>query len=380
MLNDINKIAVVASDPAAAAEQRLEMLVKRGKARAGRVLQLLEKLMPKDYLVRPVSMSFRENIESRRLEAGFFVKTEEQQLFREVHSFALSQMATTVEMPGSWAQKLHDKVSPDGKDRYGLDILARDLETLFAYVPGHFMLRIVENEIRGFLSDRYKRLDSKPLVESFCEACARVGAVPCDGFASDTRITIQAVLPKIQEPVEGEKVVYGVSFENSDFGNGAMNVKVFMLRLASGTGMICTTGLRKVHLGERLVEDVTWSDKTKTADIMLVQAQIDDLVVQHLSQERIDEAQMVIRKAYGSKLGDNDVLTAVLKKFLTKGEIEELIKKYNTPDVVELPPGNNVWRLVNAVSWLADTQKDKDEDRAMELQRVSGRLLTELST
>ena len=43
------------------------------------------------------------------------------------------------------------------------------------------------------------------------------GALPYEGYVTDTKIAIQAIMPEVDEPVPGEVVAYGLSLENSDF-------------------------------------------------------------------------------------------------------------------------------------------------------------------
>lgn len=372
---DVNRLTIPSGTPEEVAAKRLQIIVERGRLRISRVMSLIERLTPKDYLLKIASTSFGVSPTGRLLMSFFVNNTDEVSL--NVNIFALAQLATLVDMPPSWAKKLLEKYKDE--DYYGPQLLAGDLQTLLMIDPERYLVRVVDGEVRGVLSSRYKRLDSKPLIDAFAEVCMSVGAVPCDGTLTPTKVVVHAILPKIQHPIEGESVVYGVTFTNSDFGDGAMNVQMYMLRLEGGTGMIGKSGLRKVHRGKELQEDINWSDETKEADIKLAQAQVRDLVKSFLSQEKIDEAQMAIRRAHGVPMGDDDVVTAYLKKFLNKTEIEELLAKYNQPNAVELPPGNNAWRLVNAVAWLADQREEVDETRALELRTASGQLMQEIT-
>lgn len=371
-ISDINKIHVIGDDALDVGQKRLQVLVESGRSKAARVHSLLERLSPKDYLVRLCTSEY--SVDKGTLRVQFFVNGTER-INRGIHVFALSQLVTLVDMPPSWAKKLLEKRR--GEDCYGADILAHDLNELLMYDEGRYLLRVVNDEVRGVLSTRYKRLDSKPLVDAFASACMSVGAVPCGGALTATKVIVHAILPKIQQPLPGEFVVYGVTFTNSDFGDGAMDVQMYLMRVHGGTGMVGQSGLRKVHRGKTLEDAVNWSEETREADVRLAQSQVRDLVTSFLSQEKIDEAQGVIRKAYQAALGDDDVVTSYLKKFLNKTEIEELLAKYNQADAVELPPGNNMWRLANAVAWLANSKESVDETRAEALRAVSGQLLQE---
>jgi len=69
--------------------------------------------------------------------------------------------------------------------------------------------------VRKFLSDSYRRIDSRPVVEAFATAGQEKGALPYEGYVTDTKIVIQAIMPEVYEPVPGEVVACGLSLENS---------------------------------------------------------------------------------------------------------------------------------------------------------------------
>ena len=70
--------------------------------------------------------------------------------------------------------------------------------------------------MRGWLSDRYRRLDSRPFFEALAEEAVRAGAVPVDGVVTETRVALKLVLPEILEPIPGEFLVIGGEWSNSD--------------------------------------------------------------------------------------------------------------------------------------------------------------------
>jgi len=107
------------------------------------------------------------------------------------------------------------------------------LETVFnrRFQKKRYVLRSLQQEVRGFLSDSYRRIDSRPVVEAFATAVQQKEALPYDGYITDTEIAIQAIMPEVYEPVPGEVVAYGLSLENSDFGNGTLSVRAYLLRI-----------------------------------------------------------------------------------------------------------------------------------------------------
>lgn len=61
---------------------------------------------------------------------------------------------------------------------------------------------------------------------------------------------------------------------------------------------------------------------------------------------------------------------------LNKDEVEKVSETFNTPEIRLLPPGNNAWRLSNALSLFANNVDEGGEkERAVELRHVAGRVL-----
>lgn len=81
-----------------------------------------------------------------------------------------------------------------------------------------------------------------------------------------------------------------------------------------------------------------------------------------------------IRQAEAKKVDWRHASSAVSKRLL-KGELEEVRKAFESDDVINLPAGQSMWRMSNALSWLAGQQLT-NPDRQMELQRLAGEVLT----
>ena len=88
---------------------------------------------------------------------------------------------------------------------WGRELLAHNLNTVFhnRTAKSQYLFRSLGTQVRGFLSDRYRRLDSRPIVEAFAAAVQQKGALPYDGYVTDTKISIQAIMPEVYEPIPG---------------------------------------------------------------------------------------------------------------------------------------------------------------------------------
>lgn len=360
------------------ARTEFERLIENGTKRAAAVFAKVETEQPDDMLVRARAITIAPT-DAARLVARFGNGADHELGF---HRHALQQAAERVGMPWPYVDRLLHPERPAGAPAdaplptWGAELAAHNLnELLRRNVPEatRFLLRSVRGEVRGLLSDRFRRLDSRPIVQSFAVACQRIGAVPCEGHALDTKIMLKAMLPVVFEPVEHEVMVVGVALENSDFGNGALSLRSFVLRLWCTNTAITDQNVREVHLGARLAEDIEWSEETHLADTKRMALMVGDVVRGQLGPAKVDKLMDGIRRANEQKI-DPKVAIAAIGRDLTKGEVAAVVEKFNSPDVELLPPGNTKWRLSNAISWLAGTQAD--EERRIELEKVAGSVMT----
>lgn len=347
-----------------AAMEKLGKLVEQGKAGAANVINHVINNQPQDRIVKVSGTTFEANQDKKVIEVITPDGTRQ-----GLHRNALTQMASTADIPLKFVDSLKDE-----KEEWGRELLAHNLSEVYhkRFAKKRYLARSVNQEIRGWLSDSYRRLDSRPIVEAFAAEAMKLGANPYQGIVTDTKLSIQALMPKLYEPISGEVVAYGLGLENSDFGNGALSLRVFILRLICTNGAIAEDMMRQVHLGRRLDDNMSYSQRTYELDTQTTVSAIRDIVKGQLSAENLERRVNAVRAA-----GENEVSpkTAAerLKKMLNKSEAEAAISAFNSPDVLNLPPGNSEWRLSNAISWIAG--QTEDQERKLELQRFAGSVL-----
>ena len=116
------------------------------------------------------------------------------------------QLAARAEIPLAYTTTLAERGD------WGRELLAENFNRIFSKIESQRVLtRAVNGEIRGVLSDSYRRLDSRPIIESFALACAKVGAVPVEGIAGDLRLSIRALLPHVFKTAT-EVFAFGIAF------------------------------------------------------------------------------------------------------------------------------------------------------------------------
>ena len=350
------------------AVSKLESLIVRGRSRAAEVIDYVMKNQPTDRLVRGDAFQFRAASSLPEIimtvpdrEAG----TVEQGLHRN----AIYQMAQTTDMPVKFIDSLNAVA-----DSWGRELLAHNLQTVFnrRFRSKRYLLRSLQSQVRGFLSDSFRRIDSRPVVEAFATAVQEKGAQPYEGYVTDTKIAIQAVMPEVYEPVPGEVVAYGLSLENSDFGNGALSVRAYLLRIWCANLAITQEEMRQVHLGRRLDESVLYSQRTYELDAATTVSALKDVIRQQLNSDQLHRRMNLIREASQQQV-DAGRARDLLRKMLQKSETDIVIEAYNSLDTVNLPAGNTMWRLSNAVSWAAG--QTEDAERKLELSKVAGQII-----
>lgn len=328
--------------------------VEEGTARAGRVVEVIHRDAPTDQIARASALHFSPTL------GGIGVKVAD-----NVYSpsdYALGQLAGRAGVPTAYLRELVGApVQGDGALPWQRDLAAEILRRHFAHADGRVLVRSVRGQLRGVLSDKYRRLDCRPLVDALVTECDRVGAIPFDGSATETRVALKVIFPEVLEPVPGEFLVVGGEWSNSDYGNGVHGFRAFFLRAVCLNGATAENVLRQVHLGGRLSDDVEFSAKTYRLDTETSISALRDTVRGVLGPAGRDRVLDQIRASSQKEYGAAQLGRAV--RNLPKADAKAVVDAFNSQDVINLPAGNTAWRASNALSWIARNTQD-DEKRS----------------
>ena len=351
-----------------AATHKLEQLIVQGRNKASEVVDYVMNHQPSDRLARGGELSFTPDAETNAVlieYPGSHMGTIRQRL----HRHSVQQMAQTADLPLKFIDSLQQTTEP-----WARELLAHNLDTVFTnrFEKSRYLLRSVSGEVRGFLSDRYRRLDSRPIIEAFATAVQQKGALPYGGYVTDTKVALQAIMPEVYEPIPGEMVAYGLSLENSDFGNGALSIRAYLLRIWCSNLAITQEEMRQVHQGKRLDDSVLYSQRTYQLDAETTVSALRDVIGSQLNADALRRRMEAIRRA-NEQAVDAPSAKESLKKALLKSEADAVIEAYNSPDTYNLPSGNTTWRLSNAISWVAGNTEDAE--RKLELMKFAGEVL-----
>jgi len=339
----------------------LQRIIDRGRKNAILVMEKIQNEVPQDRIVKATALNFEAD------ESGIFFRVPESVERERLHRNAWGQVMERAGIPGEYARELATRNQPD--DAWGNELLAHNLRTVFAHQKTtKYLTRSYASEMRALLSNKFRRLDSRPIVDNIAKACQAVGALPTDGIFNDTRVSIQILLPTIYEPIPGEFMCLGYSWQNSDFGNGAHTLKEYILRVKCANGMTGEETLRQVHLGGRLEDEEIWSSRTYKLDTDRSASMVHDAIKGYLSPHKIQERMNLIKAAHDKEVEPKS-MQEFLKKQLGAGKAKEVIDCYNGADVENLPPGNSMWRMANALTWLAG--KESDADKRFDMMSVA---------
>lgn len=293
-----------------------------------------------------------------------------------LHPHAVGQIAEKVGVPAKylrdlaegseWQRKLAAKILNDHTEWTQRDRL---------------LVRTVDKQVRGVLSDSYRRMNSLQIVQAFINVALRYNAVICDAFMNDTKIAFETILPEpisVETPQNGEVVVFvGARFSTSDFGDGALDIRAFLLNDVCLNGMVRESCMRKVHLGKRLPDDLRLSADTYRKESAVIQSAVKDITHQLYRPENITKITADIQAASSVDVDFRTEIQRLVKNNkLLKAEGEEVQKL-----LMENNPQNGtqgastLWKLTQAITAHA---RNLDPVRTRELHEVSGELMNRL--
>lgn len=252
-----------------------------------------------------------------------------------------------------------------------------------------YMVRTLDGNVRGILSDRYRPLDNFDLAQAVLPVLSEAGAQieSCD--VTETKMYIKARCPWLTRdlPVPaGLKVGEGhnwyvrriegaISISNSEVGAGmiAVNPGIFE-RACTNLAVFREEGFGRVHIGKKLGgEDSVMeylSDETKRLDDAVVWAKVRDMVKATMDGRVLETIIRKMEEARGNLITGNPVkVVEVFSKKMGLSEDEKGGVLRHLINGGELSQYGMQW----AVTRLAgDAQR---YERASELERLGGQVI-----
>ena len=166
-----------------------------------------------------------------------------------LHGNAISQISEKMGVPAKYLREL------SGGDVWQKQLCATILNEHSGWTARtRVLIRAVGMEVRGVLSDSYRRLNSVDILTAFIREAANQGAVVSDAYMNDTKVWCETILPtpiEIPTRKNGTVIIFaGARFSTSDYGNGSVDMRSFLLNGACLNGMVRESVMRQVHLGQ----------------------------------------------------------------------------------------------------------------------------------
>ena len=377
MLTDASTI-IRTNNRGQTAEEILQESIQVGIERASNIVSQVRRTIPTDQIVRSPKLRFEvgqvdEANESDHLEIHMRAKG----LDVKLHRNAVSQICTYTGLPIKYADKL---VAPGEHRGRRMEMLTGHLNQWMEMHQGEKRLvRSLDGEARAFLSDKYKRIDSIAVVDTFSTAMKDIGARPyadrasgLGAYATDLRWSISGVLPQVFRTTR-DAVAVGVQLRNSDYGRGRLELSLYLIRLWCLNGCTANDVMKKTHVGSRLDENIEYSAKTYELDTAASTSALKDAIADVMGERKVKALVDGISKLEAQQVDWAKAKVALRKKLL-KGEMEAVEAAFEGDDVVNLPAGSPPWRVSNALSWVAKSD-DVSPERKLDLERYAGEAL-----
>jgi len=352
-------------------QAQLEDTIHKSQSSAMSVIEKVQRETPLDRIAHTQSIEFAVGDDETTLLMGLKNRRAEGYFQEPLHKHALGQVTERAGIPGTYVTRLLERP-------YGRELLVENLTTIYQKEDDKkFLVRSVDDQVRGVVSDSFRRMDSGPIIEAFAKACKDIGAVPVEGVGGDLRWALKAILPMVFQPAtkkgSEEIIAFGIQLSNSDFGCGVLGLNAFLTRIICTNYATMDQVMRQVHLGKRLSDDLEFSEDTYKADTKTQVLAVRDMVHQVLAPDKVNGLVKRIGEALDARIDPKQAWAELPKLGLLKGEVEKVKELFNDAGVEQLPIGTSPARLSNAISWFAKSAPTAE--RRLELEALAGQLM-----
>jgi hypothetical protein len=291
-------------------------------------------------------------------------------------------LADKLGIPSAYLRRLADE---------HIDLYDDNVNVWLARTDRRFLVRVLRNDAgggvaRGFLSDRYSRIDNLDVLMATLDGIRQSGIpVQVDGcdltdrrmylrvVAPDVAVMAPALLANYRSPFTGEAgrdlpVIWaGFLVSNSETGCGAFTIAPRLMVQVCRNGMVINANkLRRTHLGSKHEDDgvIAWSDETNTKTLELVTARAKDAVAAYLDGEYVAKMVRELEQVSGKPVDDPDttIKTVAQKLRFTEQQQRDILAHFIKG--ADLTAGG----VMHAVTSVAQTLPDADA--AYELEAV----------
>lgn len=362
-LNEVvmNKVQKMIDGKAVGVQATMERLINEGKIAQDYIAPIGVNLKQKDH--SPVITFNGGDSLTMNMPDGLF----------SLHDNAIGQLADRMGVPQRYLRTLASG------ETWAKNLAAEILNEHSGWTQRtRVLVRTVGTQVRGVLSDSYRRLNSVEILTAFVQEASRQGAVISDAYKNDTKVWAETILPQpivIPTAKNGDVIIFaGARFSTSDYGDGAVDMRAFLLNGACLNGMVRESVMKQVHLGSKLPDNLQLSQRTYELDTRTTVSAVKDLTKGLFSRDNLMKKACEIQ---GASEIDVD-FEHELKKLTRDGgllksegkEVEKILMRNDPEDGVQ--GGATLWKLTQAITAHA---RELTPERSRELHEISGALL-----
>ena len=362
-LNEVvmNKVQKMIDGKAVGVQATMERLINEGKIAQDYIAPIGVNLKQKDHI--PVITFNGGDSLTMNMPDGLF----------SLHDNAIGQLADRMGVPQRYLRTLASG------ETWAKNLAAEILNEHSGWTQRtRVLVRTVGTQVRGVLSDSYRRLNSVEILTAFVQEASRQGAVISDAYMNDTKVWAETILPQpivIPTAKNGDVIIFaGARFSTSDYGDGAVDMRAFILNGACLNGMVRESVMKQVHLGSKLPDNLQLSQRTYELDTRTTVSAVKDLTKGLFSRDNLMKKACEIQ---GASEIDVD-FEHELKKLTRDGgllksegkEVEKILMRNDPEDGVQ--GGATLWKLTQAITAHA---RELTPERSRELHEISGALL-----
>lgn len=362
-LNEVvmNKVQKMIDGKRVGVEATMERLINEGKIAQDYIAPLGVELKRNDH--SPVITFNGEGSLTMNMPDGQF----------SLHANAIGQLADRMGIPQRYLRTLA------GGAEWQIALAATMLNEHSGWTQrSRVLVRTVGTQVRGVLSDSYRRLNSVEILTAFVQEAAQQGAVISDAYMNDTKVWAETILPQplvIPTAKNGDVVIFaGARFSTSDYGVGAVDMRSFLLNGACLNGMVRESVMKQVHLGSKLPDNLRLSQETYALDTKTTVSAVRDLTSGLFSKDTLMQKAYEIQGASEMEVDLNHELNRLTSNgSLLKSEgseVQKILMRNDPEDGVQ--GGATLWKLTQAITAHA---RELTPERSRELHEISGQLM-----
>ena len=357
----INKVQKMIDGKAVGVQATMQRLIDEGK-------------IAQDYIA-PLGVELKRNDHSPVItfngEGGLKMNMPDGQF--SLHANAIGQLADRMGIPQRYLRTLA------GGAEWQIALAATMLNEHSGWTQrSRVLVRTVGTQVRGVLSDSYRRLNSVEILTAFVQEAAQQGAVISDAYMNDTKVWAETILPQplvIPTAKNGDVIIFaGARFSTSDYGDGAVDMRSFLLNGACLNGMVRESVMKQVHLGSKLPDNLRLSQQTYELDTKTTVSAVRDLTSGLFSRDTLMQKAYEIQGASEIEVDlDRELNNLTKNGHLLKQEGQEVQKILMRNDPEDGVQGAaTLWKLTQAITAHA---RELTPERSRELHEISGSLM-----